>query len=335
MKAIRGATTVEKDTAENIKESVKTLLTTIKEENGLTEEDIVCIMFSNTSDLSSFYPAKAAREAGFFNCALYSSLEPDICGSLKKCIRVMVLAEIESAPKHIYLNGAVNLRRDLTKKLNIAIDGPAGSGKSTISKIIAAKLDILYLDTGAMYRAVALACMRNGIKQDDSAVIKELLATIKIAVKYENGTQKTLLNGEDVSDKIRTPEISMLASTVSAHECVRTAMVKLQREIAATNSCVLDGRDIGSNVLPNAEHKFYLTASAEVRAERRKKENDDKGIIQPICEVLREIEQRDKQDKTRKIAPLVKASDAYEIDTSNLTIDEVAALILGKVQEKI
>lgn len=335
MKAIRGATTVEQDTAENIKESVKTLLLTIKKENGLSEGNIVCIMFSNTSDLHSFYPAKAAREAGFFSCALYSSLEPDISGGLKKCIRVMVLAEIEKAPKHIYLNGAVNLRKDLTKKLNIAIDGPAGSGKSTISKIIASKLDILYLDTGAMYRTVALACVRSRVDCSDVASVKKVLDSSQISVKYENGMQKTLLNGEDVSDKIRTPEISMLASTVSAHECVRTAMANLQREIAAANSCVLDGRDIGTNVLPNAEHKFFLTASAEVRAERRKKENDAKGIIQPICEVLCEIKQRDEQDRTRKIAPLVKADDAIEVDTSDLSIDEVAALILGKVQEKV
>ncbi|MDE6868834.1 MAG: (d)CMP kinase [Clostridia bacterium] len=335
MKAIRGATTVEKDRAENIKESVKDLLLTIKNENGLTEEDVICIMFSNTSDIRSFYPAKAAREVGFFNCALYSSLEPDICGSLKKCIRVMVLAETDNPPKHVYLNGAVNLRKDLSKILNIAIDGPAGSGKSTISKIIAQKLDMLYLDTGAMYRAVALACVRGNVDYNNSSAVKKQLDAINVSVKYENGTQKTLLNGEDVSDKIRTPDISMLASTVSAHECVRLSMVNLQREIAANNSCVLDGRDIGSNVLPDAEFKFFLTASAEVRAERRKKENDAKGINQSICEVLCEIKQRDEQDKTRKIAPLVKAADAIEIDTSNMAIDEVASFILAKIQEKI
>ncbi|MDE7265453.1 MAG: (d)CMP kinase [Clostridia bacterium] len=323
------------DTAENIKESVKELLLTVKKENGINEDDVICIMFSNTSDIRSFYPAKAARESGFFNCALYSSLEPDICGSLKKCIRVMVLAEIDKPPKHVYLKGAVNLRKDLSKIINIAIDGPAGSGKSTISKIIASKLDMLYLDTGAMYRTVALACVRGNADYKNGSAVKRILDGSDVSVKYENGMQKTFLNGEDVSDKIRTPEISMLASTVSAHECVRVAMVNLQREIALKNSCVLDGRDIGSNVLPNAEFKFFLTASAEVRAERRKKENDAKGINQPIYEVLREIEQRDEQDKTRKIAPLVKADDAIEVDTSEMSIDEVAALILGKIQEKI
>ncbi len=335
MKAIRGATTVENDSAEAIKKNVKSLLLKIVEENDLCEADIICIMFSNTSDIRSYYPAKAAREAGFFNCALYSSVEPDICGSLNKCIRVMVLADIEKTPKHIYLERAVNLRKDLTKKLNIAIDGPAGSGKSTIAKILAANLDILYLDTGAMYRAVALACIRAKIDVNNALDVKNLIESIKISIKYENGTQKTILDCEDVSDKIRTPEISMLASKVSAHECVRTSMVNLQREIAATNSCVLDGRDIGSNVLPDAEHKFYLTASSEVRAERRMKENSAKGINQAFCEVLYEIEQRDNQDKTRKIAPLVKADDAIEIDTSKLTINEVSTLILEKVQGKI
>ena len=335
MKAIRGATTVNNDTAEEIKESVSELLLNIKEKNCLADEDIICIMFSNTSDLRSFYPAKAAREAGFISCALYSSLEPEINGSLKKCIRVMVLAETDCAPRHVYLKGAANLRKDISGKLNIAIDGPAGSGKSTISKILAKRFDILYLDTGAMYRACALACVNNKIDCRDGAKVKNLLIDAKISVQYENGTQKTLLDGEDVSDKIRTPEISMLASTVSAHEYVRVKMVELQREIAKKNSCVLDGRDIGTNVLPDAEFKFFLTASPQVRAERRAKENAEKGIKQPFEEVLKEIIQRDEQDKTRKIAPLLKAKDAVEVDTGNMTIDEVADFILKNIQGRI
>ncbi|MDE6597404.1 MAG: (d)CMP kinase [Clostridia bacterium] len=335
MKAIRGATTVENDTTEEIKESVKELLTEIKRRNTLKSENIICIMFSNTADIRSYYPAKAAREAGFFNCALYSSLEPDIEGSLKKCIRVMVLAETEGKIEHVYLKGAANLRKDITKKLNIAVDGPAGSGKSTVAKLIAKRFNILHLDTGAMYRAVALACMKAKVDCTDSKKVKKLLQNTKITVKFENGTQHTILNGENVSDLIRTPEISMLASTVSAHESVRTKMVEAQREIAADNSCILDGRDIGSNVLPNAEFKFYLTALSEVRAERRAKENEQKGLFQPISEVLCEIKQRDNQDKSRKIAPLVKASDAVEVDTSNMTIDEVVEFISKSIQEKI
>lgn len=332
MKAIRGATTVGKDTAEEIKKSVEELLLTIKERNGLNDENIVCIMFSNTSDIKSYYPAKAAREAGFFSCALYSSLEPEICGALPNCIRVMIFAEIESSPEHVYLKGAADLRKDLSKKLNIAIDGPAGSGKSTISKILASRFDILYLDTGAMYRACSLACVRGNIDCKDEAGVDKIIGGINISVKYENGSQKTLLNGEDVSDKIRTPEISMLASSVSAHGSVRGKMVELQREIAKQNSCVLDGRDIGTNVLLDAEFKFFLTASPEIRAERRMKENREKGIEQPFDSVLKEIILRDEQDRNRKIAPLLKAADAKEVDTGDMTVGEVVDCIVRHIQ---
>lgn len=335
MKAIRGATTVTEDSAEEIKASVRELLLEIKKTNNLTNEQIICIMFSSTSDLRSYYPAKAAREAGFISCALYSSLEPDIEGSLPKCIRVMLLAEIDDAPKHAYLNGAANLRKDISRKLNIAIDGPAGSGKSTVSKIIAKKFDILHLDTGAMYRACALACLLGQVDCANAAMVGAMLNGTDISVRYENGSQITLLNGVDVSANIRTPEISMLASTVSAHECVRSKMVELQRKIAYENSCVLDGRDIGSNVLPNAEYKFFLTASPEVRALRRANENEAKGIIQPLDDVLKEINMRDEQDKTREIAPLVKARDAIEVDTSGMTIDDVVNHIIMIIQGKI
>lgn len=335
MKAIRGATTVEVDSAEAVRESVIELLNTIKEKNNLAYENIICIMFSNTSDIRSFYPAKAAREAGFISCALYSSLEPEIYSSLEKCIRVMILAEIDNMPKNIYLRRAFNLRKDISSKLNIAIDGPAGSGKSTVAKIISKKFDILYLDTGAMYRACALACVQNNVDCKDEIQVSKFINNIKISVKYENGDQVTLLNGIDVSHEIRTPEISMYASVVSAHKCVREEMVRLQREIASTNSCVLDGRDIGTYVLPDAEHKFFLTASPEVRAERRLKENVLKGINQPFESVLKEIIQRDKQDMTRTIAPLVKADDATVINTDNLTIDEVVNQIVNCIQRKI
>lgn len=335
MKAIRGATTVENDTAEEILKSVSELLLNIKKKNNLTAENIICIMFSNTADLHSYYPAKAAREAGFFSCALYSSLEPLIDGALKKCIRVMVLADINTAPKHIYLKDAAGLRKDITKKFNIAIDGPAGSGKSTIAKLISSEFKILYLDTGAMYRACALACLKSGADCKNALQVEKVLNCSDISINYESGIQKTLLNGIDVSDQIRSPEISMAASIVSAHECVRLNMVDLQRKIASTNSCILDGRDIGTNVLPDADYKFFLTASPEVRADRRLKENLQKGYDQPFEDVLKEIKNRDEQDRTRKIAPLKKADDAIEIDTSYMTIEEVAAFISKKIQEKI
>lgn len=335
MKAIRGATTVSSDNAAEIQCNVKELLVKTIKANGLCEDNIICIMFSNTSDIHSYYPAKAAREAGFVNCALYSSLEPEITSALKLCIRIMIIAETDNKPQHIYLRGAESLRRDITSKLTIAIDGPAGSGKSTISKIIAKKFDILYLDTGAMYRACALACVRASIDCRDGKSVKELINHAQINVNYKDGAQVTLLNGEDVSEKIRYPEISMLASTVSAHEHVRAGMVELQRQIASDNSCVLDGRDIGTNVLPNAGFKYFLTASAEVRAKRRLLENTQKGINQTYNEVLNDIKTRDEQDRTRRIAPLVKAVDAIEIDTSEMSIDEVAELIIKSIQEKI
>ena len=335
MKAIRGATTVQNDTAEEIKECVSELLLKIKEKNSLSDEEIICIMFSNTADIRSYYPAKAAREAGFISCALFSSLEPEINGALRKCIRVMVLTESNLSAEHVYLRGAVNLRKDLIGKLNIAIDGPAGSGKSTVSKLIAKRFNILYLDTGAMYRACALACVRNRVDVSDGESVKKLLDKITISVKYEYGAQVTLLNGENVSDEIRIPEISMLASTVSAHESVRIKMVGLQREIARLNSCVLDGRDIGTNVLPDAEFKFFFIALPEVRADRRTKENVSKGVNQKYEEVLKEIIKRDEQDKTRKIAPLLKAVDAVEVDTSYMTVDDVVNYITKNIQGKI
>ena len=335
MKAIRGAITIGADSADEIKENVKLLLNEMVKENSLSAEKVICIMFSNTADIYSYYPAKAARECGFFNCALFSSLEPDIQGSLPLCIRVMILAEIDSNPKHVYLKGAANLRKDITKKFNIAIDGPAGSGKSTVSKILSRRFDILYLDTGAMYRACALACVNSGINCSDESAVNAIVPSIDISVKYENKAQKTFLNGKDVSSLIRTPEISMLASVVSAHGCIRTKMVELQRKIAAENSCVLDGRDIGTNVLPSAEFKFFLTASPEISANRLLAENEIKGYKHSFIEVLNEIKARDEQDANRKIAPLLKADDAKEINTDNLSEEEVADVICAEIQGKI
>lgn len=336
MKAIRGATTVKCDSPAEIKTAVFELLREICAKNGISEDDIEFILFSNTDDLRSYYPAKAAREAGFSVCSLFSAAEPQIDGSLKRCIRVMVVCdELKTAPKHVYLNEAINLRRDLTKKFNVAIDGPAGSGKSTVSKIIAKKLGVLCLDTGAMYRACALACIKNGINISDEKQVEGAIAAAEIAVKYSDGRQTTVLNGDDVSEVIRTPDISMAASTVSKYAFVRGKMVDLQRKIAKEQSCVLDGRDIGTNVLPDAEFKFYLTASPAVRAERRMKENKLKGINQPYDVILKDISLRDEQDKTREIAPLKKAADAIEIDTSDLNIEEVCDLIIKKIQEKI
>lgn len=335
MKAIRGATTVSEDSPLSIRESVRELLLSVIDANRLQISDIVCIMFSSTADIKSYYPAKAAREAGFSSCALYSSLEPEIDGALERCIRIMVLADTDYAPEHIYLNGAKALRKDITAVYNVAVDGPAGSGKSTVCRLVAEKLGILYLDTGAMYRAIALKCVKDKKDYGDKDVVKHLLNKIDLKVEYRNGRQITLLDGEDVSDLIRTPQVSMLASYVSAYSFVRAKMVSLQREIAKKTSCILDGRDIGTNVLPDCKFKFYLNASPQIRAKRRYEEGKAQGNAQTFNQVLNDIQERDFQDKNRAVAPLKKADDAVEIDTSNLTVSEVVAEIISKIQEKI
>lgn len=335
MKAIRGATTVNADTKEQIKERVKELLTEICKKNAIGDADIICIMFSTTSDIKSYYPAKAAREAGFALCPLYSSLEPEIDGALNLCIRVMILADIEKDVEHVYLHGAKTLRNDLSSIVNIAVDGPAGSGKSTVCKLIAKKLDILYLDTGAMYRALALKCIEGGADYAEKEVVQHIVNKLDLKIEYRNGQQITLLNGENVSEKIRTPQISLVASFVSSYSFVRQKMVALQREIANKTSCILDGRDIGTNVLPDCRFKFYLTASAEVRAKRRFEEDKAKGSSQSYEEVLKEINERDFQDKNRAVAPLKRADDAVVLDTSDMSIGEVVETIIEKIQEKI
>lgn len=335
MIAIRGATTISADTPEDIRGAVKELLIEIKSANGLEIENIVCIMLSSTADITSFYPAKAAREAGFGGCPLFSSLEPPIEGALKLCIRVMILAESDKKPVPVYLRGATNLRRDITKKLVIALDGPAGSGKSTAAKNLARELNILYLDTGAMYRACALECVNRGIDLSDESAVKAVMDDIDLKIEYSGGRQITVLGGKDVSEEIRRPEISGLASKVSAYGCVRRKMVEMQRRIAATMSCVMDGRDIGTNVLPNTEHKFYVTASVEVRAKRRYDEDRAKGYDVSYENIVKEIRERDKRDSEREIAPLRCAEDAVVVDTSSMTPEETVEFIKNKIQEKI
>ncbi len=217
--------------------------------------------------------------------------------------------------------------------ITIALDGPSGSGKSTAAKGISEKLNILYLDTGAMYRACGLKAKKCGVSCKDEHSVKSFIGNINIEIKYIDGVQHTFLDGEDVSFKIRENEVSMLASDISALQCVRQKMVELQREIAAKMSCVLDGRDIGTHVLPNAKYKFYINASSEVRAERRRLELLSRGQDVPFEQLKNEIEQRDYNDSHREFSPLRKAEDAIEIDTSNLTANEVLNLILNTISE--
>ncbi|HHW00378.1 MAG TPA: (d)CMP kinase [Clostridiaceae bacterium] len=219
------------------------------------------------------------------------------------------------------------------KNITIAIDGPAGAGKSTIAKILSRSLGITYLDTGAMYRTVALKAIREGINTKDEARLEKLVSDIDIKIEYHGDEQHIFLDGEDVSDKIRTPEVSKGASDVSAVKAVRIRMVELQREIAAGQSVVMDGRDIGTYVLPNAQYKFFLNASLEERARRRYKEQLEKGIKDITLEdVKKDIEYRDKNDSSRDFAPLVKADDAIEINTTDMTIQQVVEKILSIIR---
>ncbi len=217
--------------------------------------------------------------------------------------------------------------------INIALDGPSGSGKSTVAKALSKKLNILYLDTGAMYRACALKAHLLGIDCKDQASVDGFIDTVNIEVKYSNGAQITMLDGEDVSEKIRENVISLKASAISAHMSVRKKLVDLQRQIASSTDCVLDGRDIGTNVLPNAKYKFYITASIDVRTERRFIELTNKGQVVDKNVLREEIALRDYNDSHREFAPLKQANDAIYLDTSNMSIDEVISFILEKLEK--
>lgn len=223
--------------------------------------------------------------------------------------------------------------------INIAIDGPSGSGKSTVADIISAKLDILHLDTGAMYRACGLKAKLSGITCDNQAAVRELIENVNLKIVYENGVQRTFLDGVDVSREIRMNDISRWASDISAIPCVREKMVKMQREVADENPCVLDGRDICLHVLPNAKYKFFMTATPEIRAERRVKELLERGQNADYDVILREINQRDYNDSHREFSPLVQAPDAVLIDTTYLTREQAAeviekAVLAGEKNEK-
>lgn len=215
--------------------------------------------------------------------------------------------------------------------INVAIDGPSGAGKSTISKMVAEKLGITYLDTGAMYRAVALYVHRKGIDVNDQERVVPLLDEIVISFELKDGQKIILLNGEDVSQAIREHHVSKLASDVSKIPAVRKFLVAMQRKIAETTDVVLDGRDITSYVLPNAKFKFYLTATAEERATRRYKELTAKGQEVDFNRILNDIIDRDYNDMNRDFAPLVQTQDSVYIDSTHLSIDEVAAIIIGTV----
>lgn len=206
---------------------------------------------------------------------------------------------------------------------NIAIDGPAGAGKSTIARALAKRLSYIYVDTGAMYRAMALYLLREDISAEDSGRIEEACERVDISIIYEDNVQKVLLNGEDVSSLIRSEEVGNMASKSAQNGRVREKLVELQRQLASKTDVVMDGRDIGTCVLPGADVKIYLTASVHTRAVRRYKEYLEKGMEADLAQIEEDIEKRDHQDMNREISPLKKAEDAVLLDSSDMTIEEV------------
>ena len=217
---------------------------------------------------------------------------------------------------------------------NVAIDGPAGAGKSTVAKAVAAKRNFIYVDTGAMYRTMALYFLRKGVDKNDEAAVNKACMEVSISIAYENGAQQVFLNGENVSGLIRTEEVGNMASAVSGYMPVREKLVELQKQLAAKENVIMDGRDIGTVVLPKAEVKIYLNAHVEERAKRRLKEFELAGKSCSLEEVIEQIKVRDHNDMTREYNPLRKADDAVEIDTTGLTVDEVADKVLEVVEEK-
>lgn len=222
----------------------------------------------------------------------------------------------------------------MNKIINIAIDGPGGAGKSTISKTVAKKLDILYVDTGSLYRTIGLFVKSKNVDPKDAAAVAMLLNEISIEVKYENGMQVNYLNGVNHGDAIRTPEMSMYASAVSAIPEVRAFLLETQKQLARTTSVIMDGRDIGTVILPNADVKIFLTASAECRAMRRYKELCERGQTVNYEDVLREMNERDTQDSSRAIAPAKPAEDAILLDTSNFEFEQSVAAVIDIIKKK-
>lgn len=218
---------------------------------------------------------------------------------------------------------------------NIAIDGPAGAGKSTIAKRAAKELQFVYVDTGAMYRAIALGLLRSQADVENEASLETALGQIEVSIGYENGEQQVYLNGENVSGQIRTEEVSRMASTAAAKPQVRAKLTQLQRDLAKRENVLMDGRDIGTAILPKAQLKIYLTASVHTRAQRRYLEQTQRGEVCSLEEIEKDIEERDYRDMHRETAPLCQAEDAVLVDSSKMTIEEVVACILKLARERM
>ena len=275
---------------------------------------------------------------GITDVPLLDMLAPDIDNALKKCIRVMIHinTELENKDlKHIYLEGAKVLRPDIAnKKISVAIDGPAGAGKSSVAKRVAKDLGYIYIDTGAMYRTVAVWAIENGIDFDTQRdKLISNLKDIKIDIVYDNEMQRMFLNGRDVSERIRENDASMGASAVATIAEVREFLVDMQRKMAKKGGVIVDGRDIGTVVLPNAELKIYLTASVVQRAQRRYKEYIEKGIECDFEAIKDDVIKRDYNDMNRDVSPLRQAENAVLVDTTDMSFDDSVECIKGLIKK--
>lgn len=336
IRALRGATTVDYNTKESVFNATEEMMREIFSANEILPEDISDIIFTVTPDITAAFPAAAVRKMGITDVPLLDTAAPDICGALGMCIRVMVhinTNRTNSELKHIYLKGAKSLRPDLVnrKKISVAVDGPAGAGKSSVAKKTASDMGYVYIDTGAMYRTVAVWAIENGVDTSDSDAVVASLDKIKIDIRYEDNLQKMYLNGRDVTARIRENDASMGASAVAVIPEVRAHLVAMQRKMAECGGVIMDGRDIATAVLPNAELKIYLTASVEARAMRRYKEYIEKGIDCDFEEIKIDVIKRDENDMNRAASPLRRAEDAILLDTSDMTFEES----VDKIKEMI
>lgn len=333
VRGIRGATTALADSRDEIFGATIEMVQEMIDANNIKCEDIIDFIFTVTPDLTAVFPAAAVRKMGICDVPLLDMTAPDIDGSLKMCIRVLMHINTEknnSELHHAYLRGAKVLRPDLlkAKKISVAIDGPAGAGKSSVAKKVARDMGYVYIDTGAMYRTVAVWAIENGIDyvNDNNALINNL-DKIKIDIVYEDDMQKMFLNDYDVSMRIRENDASMGASAVATIPQVRAHLVNMQQKMAVKGGVIMDGRDIGTHVLPNAELKIYLTASVDERARRRYTEYIEKGIECDLEAIKQDVIARDNNDMNRKASPLRQAEDAILVDTTDKNFDEAVAEI--------
>jgi len=337
IRAIRGATIVVENTKTDIVQKTKEMLSKMICENNISISDIISIVFSVTEDITACPPAVAARAIGITEAGLMcvQEMKTESEAGIPMCVRALMTTESNLPQKnitHIYVNGAEVLRPDLAGKFkSIAIDGPCGSGKSTVAKMVADRLGYLHVDTGAMYRAVAYYCITVGISLTNETKIAKITENLNITLSKNpiDGSQSIFLNEQDITELIRTQQVAEGSSVVAGIKEVRERLVELQRKIAKRNNVVMDGRDIGSYVLSDANLKIYLDADVAIRAKRRMSELLNKGSHSDFETVKEEIKMRDLRDMSREYSPLVKADDAKVVDTSDMNINEVVEFIIS------